>query len=145
MSNMLIPNLGLDRQIGQVHYGHLGVFSAKLSVPVLVQCVHLFGIEIWIRDLALLCPQSVCASNTQLYWSPLLIYIFKLCLALHLLFWIPTVNGVLDLNAMPGCKDPGENRNHKTLCCLCCASGPISAVIHTNRTGYVPGKWTLSY
>ena len=58
-------------------------------------------------------------------------------------FWIPTVNGVLDLNAMPGCKDPGENRNHKTLCCLCCASGPISAVIHTNRTGYVPGKWTL--
>ena len=53
---------------------------------------------------------------------------------------IPTVNGVLDLNAMPGCKNPGENRNHKKLCCLCCASGPISAIIHTNRTGYVPGK-----
>ena len=31
------------------------------------------------------------------------------------------------------CRQPGENRNHKTLCCFCCTSGPISAVIHTNR------------
>ena len=60
-----------------------------------------------------------------------------------LLFSIPTVNGVLDLNAMPECKNPCGDRNHKMLCCLCCASGPISAIIHTNRTGYVPGKWTL--
>ena len=44
-----------------------------------------------------------------------------------------TVNGLMDLNLSPMCRQPGENRNHKTLCCFCCTSGPISAVIHTNR------------
>ena len=28
----------------------------------------------------------------------------------------------------------------KTLCCLCCASGPITAVLHLDKTGFVPGN-----
>ena len=44
-----------------------------------------------------------------------------------------TVNGILDLNLVPKCKEPGETRNHKRLCCFCCKSGPISAVLHTKR------------
>ena len=31
--------LGLGRQIGQIHFGAFGVFSAELSVPILVQWV----------------------------------------------------------------------------------------------------------
>ena len=34
----------------------------------------------------------------------------------------------------------GHSRDHKRLCCLCCKSGPISAVITSNRAGYVPGE-----
>ena len=33
-----------------------------------------------------------------------------------------------------------EQRKQKTLCCLCCKSGPISGVIRLNRTGFVPGE-----
>lgn len=51
-----------------------------------------------------------------------------------------TVNGILDLNMYPSAKQAGHIRDYKTLCCLCCKSGPISAVITTNRTGYVPGE-----
>jgi hypothetical protein len=51
-----------------------------------------------------------------------------------------TVNGILDLNLYPSAKQAGHSRDYKTLCCLCCKSGPISAVITTNRTGYVPGE-----
>lgn len=53
-----------------------------------------------------------------------------------------TVNGLMDLNLSPWspkCRQPGENSKHKTLWCFC-PSGPISAVIHTNRTGFVPGE-----
>ena len=31
----------------------------------------------------------------------------------------------------------------KTLCCLCCASGPIQAEVHLDRAGYVPGEFIL--
>jgi len=51
-----------------------------------------------------------------------------------------TVNGILDLNMYPSAKQAGHSRDYKTLCCCCCKSGPISAVITTNRTGYVPGE-----
>ena len=34
----------------------------------------------------------------------------------------------------------GHSRKHKRLCCLCCKSGPITAVISSNRAGYVPGE-----
>ena len=71
------------------------------------------------------------------------------------------INGILDLNQYPSAKHegtksvdsykvsiignrgvnnisrhllcPGNSRDHKRLCCLCCKSGPISAAIHTNR------------
>ena len=46
---------------------------------------------------------------------------------------IITVNGILDLNLVPECRQPGLRQDHKTLCCLCCASGPISAIIRTAR------------
>jgi len=51
-----------------------------------------------------------------------------------------TVNGILDLNLFPSALQAGSSHNHKTLCCLCCRSGPISALIATNRTGFVPGE-----
>jgi len=51
-----------------------------------------------------------------------------------------TVNGILDLNLYPSAKQAGHSRDYKNLCCLCCKSGPIAAVITTNRTGYVPGE-----
>ena len=28
----------------------------------------------------------------------------------------------------------------KTICCLCCKSGPITGTIKVNRIGYVPGE-----
>ena len=43
------------------------------------------------------------------------------------------VNGILDLNMLPSAKHEGNSRDHKRLCCFCCKSGPISAVIATNR------------
>ena len=50
------------------------------------------------------------------------------------------VNGICDLNLLPTAKLEGNVTGQKNLCCLCCKSGPISAVITTNRTGYVPGE-----
>ena len=50
------------------------------------------------------------------------------------------VNGILDLNLYPSAQAPGHSTDHKRLCCLCCKSGPITAAIHSNRTGYVPGE-----
>ena len=50
------------------------------------------------------------------------------------------VNGILDLNLYPSAQAPGHSTDHKKLCCLCCKSGPITATIHSNRTGYVPGE-----
>jgi hypothetical protein len=51
-----------------------------------------------------------------------------------------TVNGVLDLNLFPLALQAGRSQDHKNLCCLCCRSGPIAALIATDRTGYVPGE-----
>ncbi|XP_025076865.1 arrestin domain-containing protein 3-like isoform X2 [Pomacea canaliculata] len=51
-----------------------------------------------------------------------------------------TIIGILDLNTDANAVIPVEGVNQKTLCCLCCASGPISASFHLERRGYVPGE-----
>jgi len=51
-----------------------------------------------------------------------------------------TINSVLDLNMLSSALKPGHSHKSKNLCCLCCKSGPISATVTTNRTGYVPGE-----
>ena len=33
-----------------------------------------------------------------------------------------------------------EGSGSTTLCCWCCASGPIEASFHVDRKGYVPGE-----
>ena len=38
-------------------------------------------------------------------------------------------------------QDPVTRNNSKTLCCLCCESGPIQAQVQINRAGYVPGEY----
>ena len=36
-------------------------------------------------------------------------------------------------------------KDHKSLCCLCCKSGPISVTMSLDRSGFVPGeKLTLN-
>jgi len=51
-----------------------------------------------------------------------------------------TVNSILDLNLFNSCKQPQHTRDHKHFCCFCCKSGPVSVVMHTDRTGYVSGE-----
>lgn len=51
-----------------------------------------------------------------------------------------TVLSLLDLNAQPNAGAPSAGEKSKMLCCLCCKSGPISAQVHIDRTGYVPGE-----
>jgi len=51
------------------------------------------------------------------------------------------VSGVLDLNTHPTALHEGHDREEKKLCCLWCKSGPITAEISSNRTGYVPGEF----
>ncbi|XP_078674408.1 arrestin domain-containing protein 3-like isoform X1 [Branchiostoma floridae x Branchiostoma belcheri] len=51
-----------------------------------------------------------------------------------------TVLDMLDLNQEPSAMMPSGNQNSKTLCCLCCASGPIELQAQTDRGGYCPGE-----
>ncbi|VDI06184.1 Hypothetical predicted protein [Mytilus galloprovincialis] len=51
-----------------------------------------------------------------------------------------TVVSLLDLNAIPEAPRPMQNQVAKTLCCLCCESGPITGVLRVDKTGYVPGE-----
>lgn len=51
-----------------------------------------------------------------------------------------TVNSLLDLNREVTAREPITREKHKTFCCLCCASGPLSFVVRIDRTGYVPGE-----
>ncbi|XP_046337202.1 arrestin domain-containing protein 3-like [Haliotis rufescens] len=51
-----------------------------------------------------------------------------------------TVICLLDLNRDPNAMIPAQGANSKTLCCWCCASGPISANFSIDRQGYVPGE-----
>lgn len=51
-----------------------------------------------------------------------------------------TVNGILDLNMEPGAKVPFETRRYKSICCLCCTSGPVGFLFRLPRRAYVPGE-----
>ena len=33
-----------------------------------------------------------------------------------------------------------QGQKSKTICCLCCASGAIEAIVRINRKGHVPGE-----
>ncbi|KAI8514601.1 hypothetical protein Bbelb_071920 [Branchiostoma belcheri] len=55
-------------------------------------------------------------------------------------YYIITVLDKLDLNQEPRATMPSGNQNSKTLCCLCCASGPIELQAQTDRGGYCPGE-----
>jgi len=54
-----------------------------------------------------------------------------------------TVNSILDLNHYSGSTVGGETRNSKNFCCFCCKSGPLSVVLLTERSGYVPGEYIV--
>ena len=46
---------------------------------------------------------------------------------------------VVDLNASPGILSPQMLQVQKTLCCLCCATGPISLTARIPRSGFCVG------
>ncbi|KAL8616648.1 hypothetical protein ACOMHN_031630 [Nucella lapillus] len=46
----------------------------------------------------------------------------------------------LDLNSIPHARCGVDGEGEKTLCCLCCASGPVSARVFLPKTGFVPGE-----
>ena len=50
-----------------------------------------------------------------------------------------TVNEIIDINNTQLTASLSSS-NEKTLCCLCCASGPISLSVKTDRGGYCPGE-----
>ena len=50
------------------------------------------------------------------------------------------VHELLDLNSLPGVREPKIKQVEKTLCCLCCASGPISMTARIPRTGFFCGN-----
>ncbi|ELU04845.1 hypothetical protein CAPTEDRAFT_173828 [Capitella teleta] len=54
-----------------------------------------------------------------------------------------TVLSMLDLNNQANALAPQSGTNSKTLCCLCCESGPITAQFHIDRCGYVPGEFIV--
>ncbi|TRY73991.1 hypothetical protein TCAL_05534 [Tigriopus californicus] len=54
-----------------------------------------------------------------------------------------TINGILDLNLEPGVNAPVQVMDHKTMCCWCCRSGPISALVMLPKSGFVPGEAIL--
>lgn len=55
-----------------------------------------------------------------------MLYVICLCCVLY------------DVSCVPQMTVQGQNQ--KTLCCLCCASGPLSAEFSLQRRGYVPGE-----
>ena len=50
-----------------------------------------------------------------------------------------TVNEIVDIHTAQ-LMAPLSSSNEKTLCCLCCTSGPISLSVKTDRGGYCPGE-----
>ena len=53
---------------------------------------------------------------------------------------VPAVHELLDLNTLPDVREPKTKQEEKTICCLCCASGPISLTARISRTGFFCGK-----
>jgi len=52
-----------------------------------------------------------------------------------------TVLDTYDLNYEPAARVAGHAQDSKTLCCLCCKSGPIEADFHVEKCGFVPGEY----
>ena len=50
-----------------------------------------------------------------------------------------TVHEIFDINTAQLIM-PLSRSNEKTLCCLCCTSGPLSLSVQTDRGGYCPGE-----
>ena len=50
-----------------------------------------------------------------------------------------TINEIVDINTAQLTASL-SSANEKMLCCLCCASGPISLSVKTDRAGYCPGE-----
>ena len=50
-----------------------------------------------------------------------------------------TVNDIVDINTSQMTTSLSSS-SEKTLCCLCCTSGPISLSVKTDRGGYCPGE-----
>ena len=50
-----------------------------------------------------------------------------------------TVNEIVDINTAQLTSSLSSS-NEKTLCCLCCASGPLTLSAKTDRGGYCPGE-----
>ena len=50
-----------------------------------------------------------------------------------------TVNELIDINT-ERLLTPLSSSNEKTICCLCCASGPVSLSATIDRAGYCPGE-----
>ncbi|GFR83465.1 arrestin domain-containing protein 3-like [Elysia marginata] len=51
-----------------------------------------------------------------------------------------TIISILDLNSQPSYMQRLQASAEKTLCCLCCQSGPITATFSLDRQDYVPGE-----
>ncbi|XP_066268345.1 arrestin domain-containing protein 3-like isoform X2 [Branchiostoma lanceolatum] len=51
-----------------------------------------------------------------------------------------TVLDMVDLNQEPNAMAPLMGQQSKTLCCLCCASGPIELQVQADRSAYCPGE-----
>ncbi|CAL4131692.1 unnamed protein product, partial [Meganyctiphanes norvegica] len=51
-----------------------------------------------------------------------------------------SINTLYDLNMDYIAKGPVSADASKTICCLCCTSGPISLALQINRSGFVPGE-----
>ncbi|XP_019637119.1 PREDICTED: arrestin domain-containing protein 3-like [Branchiostoma belcheri] len=51
-----------------------------------------------------------------------------------------TVLDMVDLNQQPTAMTPLRGQESKTLCCLCCASGPIELQVMAERSAYCPGE-----
>lgn len=47
---------------------------------------------------------------------------------------------MLDLNLQPTAMEPFQKQDSTTVRCCCCESGPITAALRIDRTGYVPGE-----
>ncbi|KAJ8304579.1 hypothetical protein KUTeg_018162, partial [Tegillarca granosa] len=54
-----------------------------------------------------------------------------------------TVLHAMDLNLDPEAFRPAQMQESKMICCLCCATGPVTAVFRIDRKGYVPGETIL--
>ncbi|XP_018024657.1 arrestin domain-containing protein 3-like [Hyalella azteca] len=54
-----------------------------------------------------------------------------------------SVNSLVDLNLNPTARMTQQQHQEKALCCWCCKSGPLSVMVHLNKTGYVPGESIL--